>query len=72
MSAVVIEHLKASELPAQWAEQLHATPNQTFTVIIEPEQAGEAKRRLAFGMWRDREDMGDVAGYVRNLRQPRF
>lgn len=26
----------------------------------------------AFGMWRDREDMTDVAAYVRKLRQPRY
>ncbi len=26
----------------------------------------------AFGMWKDREDMRDVAAYVRKLREPRF
>ena len=25
-----------------------------------------------FGMWRDREDMADVASYVRHIRAPRF
>lgn len=25
-----------------------------------------------FGMWRDREDMADVAAYVRKLRAPRI
>jgi hypothetical protein len=25
-----------------------------------------------FGMWRDREDMADVAGYLRKLRASRF
>ena len=25
-----------------------------------------------FGMWRDREDMDDVAGYVRSIRASRF
>ena len=25
-----------------------------------------------FGMWRNREDLADVVGYVRDLRQPRF
>jgi prevent-host-death family protein len=25
-----------------------------------------------FGMWKDREDMKDVAAYVRNLRKPRY
>jgi hypothetical protein len=26
----------------------------------------------AFGMWRDREDMADVAAYTRRIRAPRF
>jgi cytochrome c len=26
----------------------------------------------AFGIWRDREDMADVAAYVNQLRQPRY
>jgi hypothetical protein len=26
----------------------------------------------AFGIWRDREDMADVAAYVRKIREPRF
>ena len=26
----------------------------------------------AFGMWRDREDMADVAAYIRRIRAPRF
>ena len=25
-----------------------------------------------FGMWNDREDMADVAGYIRAIRAPRF
>jgi len=76
MSAIVFEHIKASELPDQWAEKLHAKPDETFTVIIEAERASQAQpgsqTRAAFGMWRDREDIGDVAAYVRRLRQPRF
>jgi post-segregation antitoxin (ccd killing protein) len=27
---------------------------------------------LLFGMWRDREDMADVEGYIRKLRAPRY
>lgn len=26
----------------------------------------------AFGIWRDREDMNDVAACVRKIRQPRY
>jgi hypothetical protein len=25
-----------------------------------------------FGMWRDREDMADVSGYIRSIRASRF
>ena len=70
MNRLVIEHLKADELPREWAEQLKATPNATFTVRIEAEQAPSATHG-AFGLWQDREDVNDVEAYLRDLRQPR-
>lgn len=78
MSAVVIEHLKASDLPAHWAERLHANPDQTFTVTIEPEtETAEAIGMFAvddpaFGIWRDRVDMEDVEAHMAKLRAPRY
>ena len=79
MSTLVIEHLKASELPQQWAQRLNARPEQTVTVRIETETgpaAGTAAAFVtddpAFGIWRDREDMTDVEAYVRKLRAPRY
>ena len=38
---------------------------------IASDEADSAIDRL-FGMWRDREDMADVEGYVRKLRAPRY
>jgi len=70
MNSLVIEHLKADELPRQWAEQLKATPDATFTVRIEAEEAPTTTHG-AFGLWQDREDVNDVEAYLRNLRQPR-
>ena len=79
MSTLVIEHLKASELPQQWAQRLKAKPEQTVTVRIEtePEPAAETAAAFvtddpAFGIWRDREDMADVEAYLRKLRAPRY
>jgi len=80
MATLIIEHLKARELPQQWAEQLKTRPEQTVTVRveIEPEQtAAEPTHAFvtddpAFGMWRDREDMADVEAYLRKLRAPRY
>jgi antitoxin (DNA-binding transcriptional repressor) of toxin-antitoxin stability system len=44
--------------------------------IIVPCQQAQAERRVdehpAFGMWADRDDMADVAAYVRKLRKGRF
>jgi len=37
MTTLIIEHLKASELPAQWAQCLQAKPEQTVTVHIQTE-----------------------------------
>lgn len=43
--------------------------------IVPLEPAGERKTiadSKLFGMWKDREDMKDVAAYVRKLRRGRF
>jgi len=42
-------------------EEAQATPAEDF-VTDDP----------LFGMWRDREDMADVEGYVRSIRASRF
>jgi len=80
MNAVVIEHAKVSELPEDWRARLHAAANARVTVRIEEEAGQTAANQAepfvtndpAFGIWRDREDMADVAAYVRKLRAPRF
>lgn len=78
MTTLVIEHLKASELPSQWVAQLKADPGQTVTVRIETEPAGaEAAETFAtddpaFGIWRDRDETADVEAYLRLLRAPRY
>lgn len=77
MNAVVIEHVKVSELPEDWQTRLHASANACVTVRIE-EEAGlndaSAKQteNPLFGMWQDREEIADIEGYVRKLRAPRF
>jgi antitoxin (DNA-binding transcriptional repressor) of toxin-antitoxin stability system len=56
---------------------------ETITVLhqgkakarLVPIRAGSAVDELrgleAFGLWKDREDLTDVSGFVRKLRQPR-
>ena len=75
MNAVVFEHVPVSELPAAWRAKLAKAPGATVTVRIEAEDQDRAKAYVddpLFGMWRDREDMADVAGYVRSIRTDRF
>lgn len=80
MPTLVIEHLKAKDLPKQWARDLKASPDQNVTVRIEtePEQTAAEETEAfvtndpAFGIWRDREDIGDVEAYVQRLRTPRY
>ena len=46
-----------------------------MTVRIEEEAPDRAKACTddpLFGMWRDREDMADVAAYLRGIRADRF
>ena len=79
MSAVIIEHVKVSDLSATWRAKLPVPDVTRVTVRIETEKApavreaeGFVTNDPAFGMWRDREDMADVAAYIRKIRQPRF
>ena len=77
MNAVVIEHVKVSELPEDWRSRLQAAANACVTVRIEEESesreaANEKAENPLFGMWQDREEMTDVEAYVRKLRAPRY
>ena len=79
MSAVIIEHVNVADLPETWRARLPASQAQHVTVRIEEESASQATASetdtavdLLFGMWRDREDMADVDGYLRKLRAPRY
>ncbi len=77
MNAVVFEHVPVAELPEKWRARLNQAGSATVTVRIEEEaQAAPTEEFVTddplFGMWRDREDMADVAGYVRKLRASRF
>ena len=77
MNAVVFEHVPVAELPEKWRAQLTQAGSATVTVRIEEEAQAAPAEEFAtddppFGMWRAREDMADVAGYVRKLRASRF
>jgi len=79
MSPIVIEHVPVAELPEAWRARLAESAIATVTVRIEQEvqepllAAGEfVTDDPAFGIWRDRNDMPDVAAYLRQLRAPRY
>ena len=77
MNAVVFEHVPVAELPAAWRAKLAKASGVLVTVRIEEElQTAPAEEFVtddpAFGIWRDREDLADVAAYVRKIRQPRY
>lgn len=77
MNAVVFEHVPVAELPEKWRAKLAYAGTAVVTVRIEEEvQDAPAEAFVtddpAFGIWRDREDMADVADYVRKIRQPRY
>jgi len=78
MNAVVIEHVKVAELPEAWRNKIAKPGDAHVTVRIEEEVSvqtaneADAGDDLLFGMWRDREDMADVDGYIRKLRAPRY
>jgi hypothetical protein len=70
MNALVMEHVKVSELPELWRAKFAMDQDARVTVRIEEEAA--ATSDSAFGMWRNREDLLEVASHVRQLRAARF
>ncbi|MGN6828182.1 hypothetical protein [Paucibacter sp. M5-1] len=80
MTAIVIEHVPVADLPPAWRAQLSQAADTLVTVRIEKEEQAKAAAPAAefvsddpaFGIWRDREDLADVQGYVRQLRAPRY
>ena len=79
MNAIVIEHVKVSELPEAWRAKL-ADADARVTVRIEAEAppvdtaatGAAVGDDPAFGIWRDRTDMNDVDAYLSKLRAPRY
>jgi uncharacterized protein (DUF736 family) len=78
MNAVVIEHVPVDELPAAWRERLDKAQGPLVTVRIEAEvQVATPTEAFvtddpAFGIWRDRDDIGDATAYARRLRESRY
>ena len=75
MNPVVFEHVPVAELPEKWRAKLASTGNATVTVRIEEEAQGPSEEFAndpPFGMWRDRQDMANVAGCVGKVRASRF
>lgn len=80
MNAIVIEHVPVTDLPEAWRARLAQPIGATVTVRIEEEAAQNPPLAVAefvtddpaFGIWRDREDMSDVAAHLRKLRAPRY
>ena len=78
MNAIVIEHVPVAELPPAWRAKLAKSTDALVTVRIEEEAQAAAPAEdfvtddPAFGIWRDRADMADVAAYVRKIRAPRY
>jgi|SRR3989338_2445926 len=74
MHSIIIEHVAITELPEAWRNRLPIGQEARVRVVIEEENApaSSSEDAGAFGMWRDRDDMADTEGYVRNLRASRF
>ena len=71
-TTVVLDDVKASELPKAWRRRVRAKADERLTVTI-ARRTGKAsgKPNATFGMWADRADVPDPAAFVRALRRPR-
>ncbi len=79
MAALLIEHMKASDLPPEWARHLQIRPDQRITVRIDIDTWESAQEEPlfttddpAFGIWRDYDETSDVHAFVQRLRASRY
>jgi hypothetical protein len=76
--ALVLRHLTAADLPAEWVGRLPAGQTFTITIVAEKPQSPPAKSgklpesNPLFGIWRDNPAVEDVDAYMRKLRKGRF
>ena len=74
MSAIVFEHVPVDELPEQWRLRVAAVSGEHVTVRIESEDSAHVAPQSTnpmFGLWRERADVSDVEGYMRDVRATR-
>ena len=71
MSNIILEEVKGSDLPKQWAEKLGAQPDERFTVTIQSEEdrraAARELDRLMDAIGREAQEAGltpDVLGDI--------
>lgn len=77
-ASVVLENVKAGDLPEAWRKRLKAGAEERLTITIarRPSRTSASRPRTpkrpnaSFGMWADRVDI-DPAAYVRAMRRPR-
>ena len=78
MKTLIIEHVELTDLPEAWRAHFRLGPNTRVTVRIDEEviedQSGSSPltSNPLFGMWKDRDDIGDAAVYARKLRAARY
>jgi hypothetical protein len=71
-TTVVLDDVKASELPKAWRRRVRAKADERLTVtIVRRTSKAHGKPNATFGMWADRADVRDPVAFVRALRRPR-
>jgi hypothetical protein len=69
-SAEILEALNRNESVTVY---YRGQPKAVMQPLVDSERGPEkAERHPAFGLWRDRDDMGDVREHVRTIRRGRF
>ncbi len=82
MEKMILEHIEKRDIPSEWIKYFDDFLSSTYRITIEPETMRHVASEIGtnkswrdmplFGMWKERDDMTDPAGFVRQLRKPRF
>ena len=75
LDTIILEHVKASELPTDWIKRIKAKPGETVRVTIVKEVASVKRNKTrkpnrSFGMWADRKSTRLNSSHERLSRMP--
>lgn len=67
MPSTILDNIKGSELPKNWADKIDIIPNKTYTVIIQPQEEHSSLQQIMSEISRNAEKRGMTPDVLENI-----